>query len=487
MLRSMFSAVSAIKTHQTKMDVIGDNVANVNTIGFKSSRATFSSVFSSVIKTATAADQATGRGGSNPMQVGLGVSLSSIDVNMARGSLQRTDNPTDLAIEGNGFFVVGGDAGANRFTRAGNFTIDSAGNLVTASGLNVLGWMYNLNNKTIDTTKTPGKINILSSPTIAPTATDKIRFEGNLDADTAVYTGTIASYEDLMNVPSDSKYSMSFKVYDSQGKEHTLQLTLINKGNNTWTYVVDAARQAVDVGTAPSTTKVYKYVDETLNIYTVDTTNADNYNKKFLAFGEISFNKDGTFNTITSPDTTLSREVSGSVFTVRFKDNVVEPIKFDVAKTTFDINDSTNNAFFLNNITQYSINSSITAAEMSGYGAGTLQGYSIDSSGKITGIYSNGRNELIGQIALANFANPTALQRIGDNLYINTVNSGEPDIGAAGTGSRGTISSGTLEMSNVDLAKEFTEMITTQRGYQANARIITASDELLQDLVNLKR
>lgn len=154
----------------------------------------------------------------------------------------------------------------------------------------------------------------------------------------------------------------------------------------------------------------------------------------------------------------------------------------------FDVNDNTNIAFFLKNLTQFgNMDSSIRVAQMTGYSAGSLQGFNIDATGKITGIYSNGLNQLIGQIAIATFANPAGLQRIGDNLYINTVNSGDPEIGTPGSGSRGTISQGTLEMSNVDLAKEFTDMIVTQRGYQANARVITASDELLQDLVNIKR
>jgi len=460
------------------MDVIGDNIANVNTVGFKSSRVTFASVFASVIKAASAPDTTSGRGGSNPMQIGLGVSVASVDMNMTRGSLQRTDNPTDLAIEGDGFFVVGGDGRAPRFTRAGNFSLDKMGNLVTANGLNVLGWMADPVNNQIDTTKSPSKINILAYPTLAPKATDKISFDGNLSADTVAYTGQIAKYEDLLNVPADSKYSMSFKVYDSQGKEHTLQLIFVKNGNNQWEWFVDAPRVKKNIGTA----EVYAYVDDMIDV---------NNNYGTITFGQAGkvFDDENTPN-VEGIQITGGRvyDSANGTFTINFVGNAVNPITFKVNSSQFDVNDNTNIAFFLKNLTQFgNMDSSIRVAQMTGYSAGSLQGFNIDATGKITGIYSNGLNQLIGQIAIATFANPAGLQRIGDNLYINTVNSGDPEIGTPGSGSRGTISQGTLEMSNVDLAKEFTDMIVTQRGYQANARVITASDELLQDLVNTKR
>lgn len=418
------------------------------------------------------------------MQIGLGVSVASVDMNMTRGSLQRTDNPTDLAIEGDGFFVVGGDGRAPRFTRAGNFSLDKMGNLVTANGLNVLGWMADPVNNQIDTTKSPSKINILAYPTLAPKATDKISFDGNLSADTVAYTGQIAKYEDLLNVPADSKYSMSFKVYDSQGKEHTLQLIFVKNGNNQWEWFVDAPRVKKNIGTA----EVYAYVD--------DMIDANNNYDEFIARGTITFGQAGkVFDDENTPNVEGIQITGGRVydsangtFTINFVGNAVNPITFKVNSSQFDVNDNTNIAFFLKNLTQFgNMDSSIRVAQMTGYSAGSLQGFNIDATGKITGIYSNGLNQLIGQIAIATFANPAGLQRIGDNLYINTVNSGDPEIGTPGSGSRGTISQGTLEMSNVDLAKEFTDMIVTQRGYQANARVITASDELLQDLVNIKR
>jgi len=489
MMRSMFSSISALRAHQTRMDVIGDNIANVNTVGFKSSRATFASVFASVLKSASAPNTASGRGGSNPMQIGLGVSIASVDMNMTRGNLQRTDNPTDLAIEGDGFFVVGGDGKAPRYTRAGNFSLDKMGNLVTATGLNVLGWMYDPVNNQIDTTKSPSKINILAFPTLPPMATDKISFDGNLSADLKTYSGQITKYEDLLNVPADSKYSMSFKIYDSQGKEHTFQLTFVKTGDNTWNWYVDAPRIRKNVGTAQNPDEKYVYVDEMLD--------ANNDYDNFIATGTIIFGQAGkVFDDENTSDKVEGITITGGriintadgTFTIKFKNDVVNPITFKVNSAEFDVSDNTNYAFFLKNITQFgNMESSIRVAQMTGYSAGNLQGFNVDASGKITGVYSNGLNQLIGQIAVATFANPAGLQRIGDNLYINTVNSGDPEIGTAGSGSRGTISQGTLEMSNVDLAKEFTDMIVTQRGYQANARVITSSDEILQELVNIKR
>lgn len=449
----MFSAISALRAHQTRMDVIGDNIANVNTVGFKSSRTTFSSVFASVLRSATAPDTNTGRGGSNPMQIGLGAGVASIDMNMTRGSLQRTDNSTDLAIEGDGFFVVGGDGNAPRYTRAGNFSLDEIGNLVTSSGLNVLGWMFDPQNNSIDTTKTPSKINILARPTIAPKATDKVVFSGNLNSSTDLETNNVTDYSVLKNVAPSKKYSTSFKVFDSQGQEHTLQLIMVKTGDNTWRWIVDGIRDTND-----------NYVDSKLQ---------QNGNS-FIAYGDIQFDTTGK---VKSNGITIigGNNVTASDFTIKFTNGVVDDIKFSLSQ------------FDLSQLTQYGMDSSITVQESTGYAAGNLQGFNVDSSGKITGVYSNGLNQLIGQIAIATFANPAGLQRIGDNLFINTVNSGDAEIGVAGSGSRGTISQGTLEMSNVDLAKEFTDMIVTQRGYQANARVITSSDELLQDLVNIKR
>jgi flagellar hook protein FlgE len=476
------------------MDVIGDNIANVNTVGFKSSRVTFASVFASVLKSASAPDTASGRGGSNPMQIGLGVSVASVDMNMTRGSLQRTDNPTDLAIEGDGFFVVGGDGKAPRFTRAGNFSLDKMGNLVTATGLNVLGWMYDPVNNQIDTTKSPSKINILAFPTLPPKATDQIIFSGNLDSSKKVVvipfdiTGdgkieenekisgeevynkisasdmsVVDKYQKILNkIGDDMKSSISFKIFDSQGGEHTLSLTFVKYDSNKWFWIIDSPRKSNNYA---------EYLDD-------DIEGADT---NFIAFGTIEFDNEGR---MTSVELKGGQNIDGTKFTIKFKNNSLKEITFDTSKGNTD---ETLNIFKFDDIKQYSLDSSIRTKKISGYAAGSLQGFNVDATGKIIGVYSNGLNQLIGQIAIATFANPSGLQRIGDNLYINTPNSGDPEIGIPGTGSRGTIFQGTLEMSNVDLAKEFTDMIVTQRGYQANARVITASDELLQDLVNIKR
>lgn len=494
MMRSMFSSISSLRAHQTRMDVIGDNIANVNTVGFKSSRVTFASVFASVLKSASAPDTASGRGGSNPMQIGLGVSVASVDINMTRGSLQRTDNPTDLAIEGDGFFVVGGDGKAPRFTRAGNFSLDKMGNLVTATGLNVLGWMYDPVNKQIDTTKSPSKINILAFPTLSPQATDQIILDGNLDSNKKIVeiqydndgngkidkdeklTGedvynkikdpsmsVLDKYQKILNkIGDDMKSSISFRIFDSQGGEHTLSLTFVKYDSNKWFWIIDSPRK---------NNNYTEYLDD----------NIEGANTNFIAFGRIEFDSKGQ---VINVQLEGAQNQNSNKFTIKFKNNSLDEITFD---TSIGNTDETLNIFKFDYIKQYSLDSSIRAKKVSGYAAGSLQGFNVDATGKIIGVYSNGLNQIIGQIAVATFANPAGLQRIGDNLYINTPNSGDPEIGIPGTGSRGTIFQGTLEMSNVDLAKEFTDMIVTQRGYQANARVITASDELLQDLVNIKR
>lgn len=314
---------------------------------------------------------------------------------------------------------------------------------MTATGLNVLGWMYDPVNNQIDTTKSPSKINILAFPTLPPKATDKISFDGNLSADTKIYSGQITKFEDLLNVPADSKYSTSFKIFDSQGKEHTLQLTFIKTGDNTWEWFVDAPRVKKNIGTAQNPQEAYVYVD--------DMIEANNDYDNFIARGTITFGQAGkVLDDENTPDVegiaiTGGRFINtqNGTFTINFKNNVVNPVTLKVNSSQFDVNDATNIAFFLKNITQFgNMESSIRVAQMTGYSAGSLQGFNVDASGKITGVYSNGLNQLIGQIAIATFANPAGLQRIGDNLYINTVNSGDPEIGTPGSGSRGTISSG---------------------------------------------
>lgn len=440
MMRSMFSGVSGLRAHQTKMDVIGNNVANVNTIGFKSGRVTFQEVFNQTLKGAGAPDSASGRGGTNPMQVGLGIGVSSVDTLSTRGSLQRTDNPTDLSIEGDGFFICkGGSADSFKFTRAGNFGVDKLGNLVTSSGLNLYGWQdYGGTAKDdgtfqFDTEKNIEPINLYTDEynknkrMIGAKATTKSAFSGNLNS----------SYNIVSSVTnSNYQFSMPMIVYDKLGNDYKISINFWKRsvqggsgGGTSWSW-------AVQPGSGPTA----------LN-----------------ASGSISFDTkgyllSGGINNITlTPSTNAGTESFA--------------IKLDFSK-----------------LTQYAADSSAKATFVDGYPTGNLVTFGVGADGIITGVYSNGQQQPLGMVALASFENPGGMQKTGDNMFVPTTNSGDFKKGVkAGSEGVGTLNPGTLEMSNVDLSREFTEMIVTQRGFQANSRLITASDEMLQELVNLKR
>ncbi|HPT90701.1 MAG TPA: flagellar hook protein FlgE [Acetivibrio sp.] len=444
MMRSMFSGVSGLRAHQTRMDVIGNNIANVNTVGFKSGRVTFQEVFSQTLQGAGAPDSATGCGGTNPMQVGQGIDVGTIDTITTRGSLQRTDNPTDLAIEGEGFFIVkGGSSSTYMFTRAGNFGIDRLGNLVTGSGMNVYGWQTytRLEDGTFkfDTESPIEPINLFSDAVnknkrmLAARATTSAVLAGNLDASTPIYTaGSGASST------SDFQFSVPLTVYDSLGNKYKLSVNFRKTGaaggsggTTTWEWQV-AAASGLSLTTAS---------------------------------GSIEFNTKG-------------QVVSGPALTPSIVITPPAGVGTEDIKVTLDFS----------NLTMYAADSSVKPTNVDGYPPGELTTFNIGSDGMIYGVYSNGLQQPLGLIALAGFDNPAGLQKVGENMYIATSNSGEFTRGVkAGTEGTGMLNPGTLEMSNVDLSKEFTDMIVTQRGFQANSRIITTSDEMLQELVNLKR
>lgn len=420
MLRSMYSAVSGLKAHQAEMDVIGNNIANVNTVGFKASRITFKEIFNQTIKGASA-PQGSG-GGTNPQQVGLGVAIASIDTIFTNGGSQRTDNPRDLSIDGNGFFIVN-NGGANLYTRAGNFSFDSNGDLVTPDGYKVMGWISQ-DGKTVNTdTGNLSPISIKNWSSTSPASTKLIQLGGNLDAGTSI--GSSVSY--------------NVTIYDSQGGSHVATIQFTKKDNaGNW----DAA---------------------------ITNFDGNDLSASPVTIGSIQFDSNGL---ITNP--------AGSIFSVNVS-------SLPITNTNATLGDGTNITIDLSNLTMYSSSTDIRELSKDGNEAGSIESINIDQYGVVSGIYSNGRTQVIGQIALADFQNTQGLEKVGNTMFINTVNSGDPMIGAANTGTRGTINPGTLEMSNVDLANEFANMITTQRGFEANSKVITTSDEILQDLVNLKR
>ncbi len=413
MMRSMFSGVAGLRNHQFRMDVIGNNIANVNTVGFKKSKVTFQDMLSQNIRGASSPQG--GKGGTNPQQVGLGMTVGSIDTIHTQGSSEMTGKTTDVMVNGDGFFVVAN--GTNNFyTRAGNFDFDTAGNLVNPNGLKVQGWTANAATGVIDTTQPLGGITIPRGMSLQPKATTTATYANNLDANAAA--GTVVS--------------TSLEVFDSQGRSYNVPINFTKDlAGNQW---------AVDVPAVPA-----------------GMTGA-----AVTAGGPITFNGAGAY-TGGSPVTVQVTYAAGGPTTPQ---NIV---------------------IDMTSLTQFATTSNAAPRIQNGYSSGSLTGYSIDKSGMITGLFSNGQTQQLSQIALANFNNPGGLVKSGDNLYVSTNNSGTPQIGVAGSSGRGDISPGTLEMSNVDLSQEFTDMIITQRGFQANSRIITTSDEMLQELVNLKR
>lgn len=416
MMRSLFSAVSGLKAHQQRMDVIGNNIANVNTPGFKKSQVTFQDMLTQLIRGASRPVE-NSRGGTNPMQVGLGVTLGAINTVMTAGNLQDTGKNTDLAIEGDGFFIVS-DNGSNRFyTRTGAFGFDSYGYLVDPNGMHVMGWNEKNGVITIDRNNLEHiKINL--NATAPAKATEKMEVVGNLDSGaTAV--------------------SLQQTIYDSLGNKYNATIYFERKPDGQWDW------------------KVKDITDS-------DGVSITSKNGTFSGSGTINFNGTGKLT-------------SGGTGTITFDPDGNAGY---LSSVTINLD--------LSKLTQYASETTV-AASQDGYPAGDLQSVSFDTTGTLSGVFSNGVTRPLAQVALASFNNPAGLMKEGNSLFVESNNSGTANVGAAGTGGLGTIRPGSLEMSNVDLAEEFTNMIITQRGFQANSRVITASDEMLQDLVNLKR
>ncbi len=432
MMRSMFSGVSGLRAHQTRMDVIGNNVANVNTVGFKSGRVTFQEIFSQTLKGASSPDSATGRGGTNPMQIGLGLGVGAVDTITTRGSLQRTDNPTDMSIEGDGFFICKGGANDTfKFTRAGNFGIDKLGNLVTGSGLNVYGWqaLKEDGSGEFDTEKPIEPINLYTDAyrnkrIISAKATSMAQLSGNLNAAMPIVTGTPTAQQ---------MFSVPMTIYDSLGNDYKVNVqfwkTAADANGSTWSWAIETDGNST-VGTTATT--------------------------------ELEFNDKGIL-------------INGGSATVTFTPAA------ETGTGSFDV------TLDFSKITAFASDNSVKPQSVDGYPSGSLVSFSVGSDGILTGIYDNGQQQSLGLLAISGFENPAGLQKVGDNMYVPTTNSGDFKAVKAGSNGTGTLNPGTLEMSNVDLSKEFTEMIVTQRGFQANSRIITTSDEMLQELVSLKR
>jgi len=479
MMPSLYSAVSGLKNHQVKMDVIGNNIANVNTTGFKSSSVAFATQLSQTMKGASAPTAA--QGGSNQIQVGLGSTIGSINQNMTQGSAETTGNATDMMLQGSGYFVLNNN-GQQVFTRAGGFTNDGDGTLIDpATGAKVQGYSWSADDTTAPVWGATGDIKFNTGDVLA---TDSGIFPvttNTIDVSTATpesagppvvpaYINVPIGSEDvtiagMTAVPLTQTPTTGQFNYDPKTGNVAFATGFVPPaaGSVNMTYVTPAVPNAANTATTaivdypplPGAT-VYVANGSPPSPYTLSTSDTPNDGEYTVK--EVNGKYQITFG-------------ANDVGIPAYTDNLGNPIAAVPATTTSAT--STISYDFANN-------------------PHTLSSFSIDQSGVITGVYSNGTpgsdiTHKIAQIEVASFANDTGLQNVGGSFYTQSNNSGVASIGAAGTSGRANIVSGSLEMSNTDLSQEMTDMITAQRGFQANSRVITVTDTLLQELIDLKR
>lgn len=546
MMRSMFASVSGLKVHQTKMDVIGNNISNVNTLGYKGSRATFKETLSQTMRNATAPDEERGTGGTNPVQVGLGVDLGSIDADMSSGNLQPTGKQSDVAIQGDGLFIVN-DGSQDYYTRAGSFSFDKEGYLFNSSnGYRVQGWKAeedgSLNNIGPDNIG-----DIMLDKTMNPDQTENVSFNGNLNmAEKNKFTfnpnkikvtdGGISDNLsiDLSETSDYNTYDFeltgnsttTFNVGGSNVLTGTIELdhegNVVNLTGDDGAATVDLTTPGaleVDLGTGPITLDLPAAGDNMKNtpfIAEIDTAGTqveemgsryelnakrtvsvdvfDSMGKQHsvnLDFAKTDHNRwlikednitvsDGTepaAGFLNGNDHVVAFDKDGNVVDGENLNLSFEPHGgLDVQQLNLDFSD----------ISQYAGNMTADFSDLDGYPVGEFQSLAIDTGGNISGSFSNGQSKVLGKIGLAMFSNPSGLAK-EDGLMTESNNSGQARVGIPGVNGRGKLAPGSLEMSNVDLAEQFTEMISSQRGFQASSKLITTSDEMLQQLVNMKR
>ncbi len=460
MIRSMFTAVNAIYGQQTFMDVIADNISNVNTTGYKGSSVKFKDQFAQMMR--VGASPTDSLGGVNPNQIGLGSQLATITPNFSQGALQNTGRQLDLAIQGDGFFVYK-KGEQNYYSREGSLAIDTEGTLVNAStGYRIQGWMAAKDadtgrHLTVDTGGPLVDIVVPIDNTLA-NPTSNAYLMGNLDSRYANYNPLPANWWQDNSLET---YDVTMGTYDTLGEFHTVTTRFIRQVNG----VADDGTQA---GNGENSQWVWRTVEvdghrdtdsDFNNYFTVDTANN-------LNTGIVLFDEEGHYSS-----EAVGNENNGSLVIPGSAGSSARTIKMH-----------------LEDMTMLATSSSTSLKSQDGLAAGSLQGFNIEANtGNIYGVYTNGLQDLIGQLDVAMFVNPNGLIRQGDNTYLEGLNSGIARHGAPTTGGRGTVSAFYLEGSNVELSREFTNMILAQRGFQANTRVITTSDEMLTELVNLKR
>ncbi len=549
MLRSMYSAVSGLKTHQTRMDVIGNNIANVNTVAFKSSSVTFSDILYQTTSNASGANATTGTGGVNAKQIGLGTTAAATKVSItSAGASETTGNPFDIRLtdkNSTNFFIVN-NGSENVFTRSGSFYVDGSGNLcMSSTGYTVMGWQVDettgeIRKDTVSALRIMQEKNLTS----APEATTQATIAGVLD-------------ENDTDVKNDAGRVMNLNFYDNLGYQYTAKFAIKSTGTDgkytvELTSVLDSDNQNITAKLSKQDmAKIFGnyQADATLGQYGLSKDYEFKNNKYVRKADNKEFEVDKTDSTLFkaadgSGDTVSITEIFSGITTTMAKD-IKDPasktkVEFDTTtgqatvkgeQTSYDLVFDTstgkfasiggdtpstmlnmsalstgllnNNGNFQNISVDFSQCLNYNNSGKSTIGAdagavdgttgkgrklGAMTGISIDTSGRIYGTYDNGNTELLGQIAVAQFSNASGLEKVGESCYRTTLNSGEFDgIGVEISADGSSMTTGELEMSNVDLSSEFTSMITTQRGFQANSRVITTSDTLLEELVNLKR
>jgi len=427
---SFSAALTGLNAFSSWLSVIGNNLANVNTIAFKGSAVTFQDLVS----------QSTGGGSINPMQIGLGVTMGSNSPTFSQGSIESSRDPTNCAIQGSGFFVVRGEQGTS-YTRAGNFSFDQNGVLVTPEGQTVQGWTQtDPATGEISTSTTPSNITVPPGVLRPPVATSVFGSVTNLDAAAAV----------------GDTFTSSGQIYDSLGPEHVVSFNYTKTGANAWSFTLTAPGADVVGGTAGT-----PYV---------------------LAQGTLGFSSLGALASLTPAGPATGGGTAPNLADMR----LTTPAWTSGAAAstlTYDLVDESGKA----SLSGYAAPSSTSSISQNGSQSGKVEAISVTADGTILAAFSGGQTVAVAIVALANFNNPKGLMKLGSNRYAMTESAGLPKVGLAGTGGRGSLIGSALEQSNVDIAQEFTSMILAQRGYQANSKTITVSDELLVETLNLKR
>lgn len=467
MLRSLYTGVSGLLNHQTRMDVVGHNVSNVNTTGYKKERVVFQDMLSQMMSGSARPNET--RGGINPKQVGLGVNVATIDKIMTQGALQTTGKNTDVAIQGEGFLIE--KTGEKVFyTRAGNLNVDADGLLVNpATGMKVQGWNAETlpdGSSSINTSGPIGDITIPLGGKSPARETQSVQFASNLNSITPMAVDP--------NNPTDEErsrqvvHTTSINAYDSQGGVHKLNVEFNRIGKNQW-----RAQVNVD-GALPGSTRT-----------DVGNPTPDS-NNTFI----INFDNNGTLVSVQdgageNPDTMnqgmLSVNLSFGV------DNGAVDAQGNPLGQQQNVRLDLGTVGQVDGITQFESTTTTRAYKQDGVTMGYLESFQIDPSGTVLGVYTNGDRKELAQMALATFTNAQGLEKAGNTNFVESSNSGTPNVGVAGSAGKGELVAGALEMSNVNLSEEFTDMIVTQRGFQANSRTITTADTLLEEVLRLKR